>query len=627
MATPEDLINQARSDAGGTYAGATAALGAARAAVASFQPKVLPIVQPAVSLPFPIQAPIPTPALTSVTIERTQQPKQVSGIKVAPDINIPQAPTLNATAPMVYTGSVSGLEQMSATAPEVKTDFVFPTLVLPKLPEPPAPIAIEKPLKPGPIDTTLSLTPLPGLPDAPGDESADVEAVISSVTGTEDDLYGRVSRFITELDPTHRSSMQRLTGAIDDMMAGGTGIRPDVEQAIYNRARARNDAEAMRAQNAVMADIAARGFSMPNGAVLSAMNRARQEAATNSNKTNNEIAISSAELEQKNRQFAITSSIGFRTVIVQTVDGYMKSLIALYSQATDVAKMVLDAKLAVHRAAIDAWRAQADYNKAEISVFEARIQAGLGLIKMYEAELQAVNMERESERNQVEVYKARIDILNAEVAAHKTQVEAIVSEASLEKLKVELYQANVQAYAARAQAKSAEWEGYSARMRGETAKVEAYSAEVAAFGKQVEAYEASIRAQSETVKAISLSNEAILKESAAQWEAYAMEVQAKGTVASTELENQRQALIAFQVQAQAAVANTQVQAEFYKTSSMMAIEKSKHDLAVALAQVDVSQKYVEASTQLHLKQADISASLASASLAGLNVLAATTAEV
>jgi hypothetical protein len=627
MATPEDLINQARSDASGTYADAMAALYQGQAALEKFQPKVLPSVTTPATFTFNQPQPRTPPKPTAVRIEPTEPPPQVTGLVATPSLNIPLEPTLTATVPGLSTIQVAELEPFAEEAPPIKTDFDFPRLTLPVMPAPPAPIVISKPLKPGPIDASLSLTPLTELPAAPSDMELDVDATISRVTATEDDLYGRVTRFVATLDPAHADAMRRLNDMIDSMMAGGTGISPEVEQAIYNRARARNDVEAMRTQNAVMADIAARGFSMPNGAVLSAMNRARQEAATNNNKTNNEIAISSAELEQKNRQFAVTSATGFRTMMVQVMDGYMKSLIGLYSQATDVAKMTLSAKLDAYRAAVDAWKARADYNRAEISVFEARIQAGLGLVKMYEAELQAANVEREGERNQVEVYKARIDILNAEVAAHKSQVEAIVSEASLEKLKVELYQAQVQAYAARAQAKSTEWEGYGARMRGEATKVEAYTARVSAYGKQVEAYEASIRAQAENVKAVSQSNEAILKESASRWAAYSAEVQAKGAVASTELESQRQMIYAYQAEAQTLIANAQVSAEYYKSASTVAIEKSKFDLEKALAQVSVAQEFVKAATQLHLKKADMSSSLASASLAGLNVLAATTADV
>lgn len=84
-----------------------------------------------------------------------------------------------------------------------------------------------------------------------------------------------------------------------------TGILPSVEQAIYNRGRAREAAAStLRAQEAVR-QFASRGFPRPPGALAIELQAAAQEAQNNSITLSREVMIKQAELEQSNRRFSM----------------------------------------------------------------------------------------------------------------------------------------------------------------------------------------------------------------------------------------------------------------------------------------------------------------------------------
>ncbi|MCU9611831.1 hypothetical protein OEK97_28405, partial [Escherichia coli] len=83
-----------------------------------------------------------------------------------------------------------------------------------------------------------------------------------------------------------------------------------------------------------LSDMAARGFTLPTGALTSALQQARQAGADNNAQAARDIVVLQAELEQKNLQFAITTSAGLRTMIVNASAAYMQHVVSIFSQST-----------------------------------------------------------------------------------------------------------------------------------------------------------------------------------------------------------------------------------------------------------------------------------------------------
>ena len=623
----QDLINSAESRVDGFVSEANTALTTAIGAVErlgytqlTFSGTPLPSAPPQ-SVSFVL------PTLGDVSLDLPAEPV---GTLVFQDIAAIQPgtlPTLSAAAPTITLPTEPGaLAAFSNVAPTINTSITFP--------EPPnallnplidAPVLTDRaePVKPQtllpsftaitPLDNTVAPTDLEG-----SFSGAYREAAPQFITM----INGYVDAQLTKLNPKFHGQMAAIETQLTKYLAGGTGLAPEVEDAIYARAQAKNDLEAKRMQDAAFADNAARGFTLPAGVMVSALARARQEAANNNAKAANEIAIAQAEMEQKNLQFAVTASTGLRTAMVNATLSYMQNLGQLNGQALDYGKTVLSSILELYNTAVKAYSVKLEAYKAETMVFEVKLKSAMAGIELYRVEIAALQAMTQVDQSKVEVYKARIDTLTSLSNVYRAQIEAVVGRTSLEKLKLEVFQTQVQTYSAQVQSKNAEWQGYSAAIGGQTAKAQIFNTQVQAFGQQVQAYKAEIEAKAEVVRATATSNDARARQYTATMQGYQTVVQARGQVASTKLENQRQEIVAFQAQTQAAVSQAQVANEYYKSTASIGIENAKLSIQATVSSADMAREYAKTLAQLHTANATIHGSLAGSALAGMNTLVA-----
>lgn len=534
-----------------------------------------------------------------------------------------KAPEFSARAPNLTDPSQpSALQAFSERPPTIELPAQFPQAPDMMVPEPPTETQLVTPTKPN-----------VALPSFAGHRPSDVSAPPSNL-GTElRSAYSQavhdsvsvageyVDAELLKINPQYHSQLNALEDQLTKYLEGGTGLNPVVEDAIYARARSKNDAEARRVRDQALADAAARGFTMPTGALLSATQQARQAGADANATAAREIVVMQAEMEQKNLQFAVTTSAQLRTAAVGAALSYMQNIVALNGQAVDYAKGLVNAMVETYNAVVKAYSAKLEGYKADAQVYQSLLQASLTGVEVYKAEIQAMLAMVNVDQAKVATYRARVDVLTALSGMYKTQVEAVVSQASLERLKVDLYQANVQAYSAEVNAKTAEWQGYAAQLSGNSAKVQAYTAEAQAYSAQVQGYKARVEAQSEAVKAAALTNDARAKQYVAKWDGYKAVVSSKGEVARTKLENQRQEVIAFQAQSQAAVANAQVGVEYYKATGQIGVANAGLLLQSSIADVEAKSKYIQLLSTLHTANATVHANLAGSAMAGMNALA------
>jgi len=123
------------------------------------------------------------------------------------------------------------------------------------------------------------------------------------------------------------------------------------------------------------------------------------------------------------------------------------------------------------------------------------------------------------------------------------------------------------------------------------------------------------------VQAAAQTNDARAKQYVATMDGYRTVVQAKGEVARTQLENQRQQLVAFQAEVSAAVAQATSKTEYYKATSGVAIENGRLSVEAMLKSAELAQSYGKTIATLHNANATVHANLAGAAMAGMNALA------
>lgn len=568
------------------------------------------------------------PVLSPVDMAQVTPPAPPVTFQDIPVVDTSGLPVLSATPPAITLPTApSQLAGFNEAAPTISTNIAFPeppsALMAPLFDAPVLPTRVE-PDKPQTMIPSFSVSAPTGMPDAPTALADSFDAAYrNAAPSTITMLNGFVDAQLTKFNPRYAEQMGKIEDQLATYLAGGTGLNPAAETAIYERARGKNDAEARRVRDAAFKDAAARGFTLPPGALSSALQQARQAAADNNATAAREIVVMQAEMEQKNLQFAVTTSADLRKTMLSAALSYHQNLISINGQALDYAKTVMGAMIEVYNAAVKAYGVRLDTYRAEASVYEIKLKAAMAGIELYQAEIQALTALTNVDRTKVDVYRARIEVLTSLSNVYRSQIEAVVGRTSLEKLKLEVFQAKVQTYATQVQGKNAEWQGFTAAIEGQTARAKIYGIEVEAYGAKVNGYKAGIEAKSAAVQAAALTNKARADQYTASIQGYSAVVQANGVVAQTKLENQRQGIIAFQAQSQAVVANAQVKLTYYQISSGIAIKNAEMNMTAQIQQAETRRAYSKSIADLGTANAQIYTGAANAAMSGMNSFAAT----
>ena len=539
---------------------------------------------------------------------------------------VPGLPPINNARliPLVPPTRPDRLAEFRYAEPRIKTDITFPEppdeLLHPNIP---VPILTdhEVPLKPqvrlpsfDSVAPTLDATAPTDLDQVLATQYAAVAP--SFVTA----MDGYVDAMLTKRNPQYAAQMAAIEAQLTKYLQGGTGLNPTVEDAIYERARSKANAEASRVRAQAWDEAASRGFTIPNGALLSAVQTARQAGADTNAAGAREIVVMQAEMEQKNLQFAVTTSTGLRTALLSATLSYHQNLVSINGQALDYAKSVMTALIETYNTAVKAFTAKLEGYKADAVVFETKLKGAMAYIELYTAEIKALEAMISVDKARVDVYRARIETLSSLANVYRSQIDAVQGRTNLEKLKLEVFQAQVQTYSAQVQAKNAEWQGYSAAITGEEVKVRAYSAEVQAFIADVGGYTADIQAKSEVIKATTLTNQSRASQFQSQLSAYQAVVQTMGEKARTELSVASQTLNAFQAKIQAEIGQAQVQQGYYRAASEIAISNATGNFKAQIGQAESKRAYVQTIAQLGTANANIYGNLAGSAMSGMNTL-------
>lgn len=459
-------------------------------------------------------------------------------------------------------------------------------------------------------------------PTTPGDLEAKFDASYRGAsTSMVTAVNGYVDAELIKINPQYHTQMAAIETQLTTYLAGGTGLKPEIEDAIYSRARERNDAEAKRQADAVYNESAARGFTIPNGALNSQIQRLRQESANNSNKTSNEIAIAQAEMEQKNLQFAVTTSTSLRTAMVNTTMAYMGQLVAINGQAIDYAKNVLNALISVYDIAAKVFAAKLDAYKAEAAVYETRMRGAQMGVELYKAEIEGVMAQVNVDKARVDAYQATVQAYSLLTNVYKAQVDAAVSKASFEKLKVDLYQAQVQAFGETVRMKSAEWGGFQAQVEGELAKFKAFQSDVDAHRANVEAYKALIEAQSSSSRAEAATNEARSESYNAAAKAFTAHLEANKAKMEGEFRIEDNKLTGFKARVGLMTAASEENFKYYQINHGTKVENAKLKMQRILAEVENERAYRETMARVNTANLQAYGQLAAAAMSGMNTLA------
>jgi hypothetical protein len=279
----------------------------------------------------------------------------------------------------------------------------------------------------------------------------------------------------------------------DYIVNGGTGLPPDVEEALWNRARDRE----YRAQADAIGDLErmeALGYAFPPGVYVNARLKITTEMGYVASTLSREIAIEQAKLEQSNIQWAMQSAVQLEGQLINYNN-------AVEQRLFDAVKYATEAGIQIYNAQVQAYAAYLDAYKTKVAIYDAMIKGELAKVEAYKAEMDAESTKAQINNALVSQYKTQVDAALANVEIFKAEIGAIQLKAEIEKMKIEIFGEQVKAYGSKVSAYTAGVEGFRAKVGAEASKQEAFKSQVQAYSAQVEAGTKTITAKIDEFKA------------------------------------------------------------------------------------------------------------------------------
>lgn len=539
------------------------------------------------------------PKLDNVNFVEPSEPDAPDGIVDPANLVFDSIPDFDITAP-TFTSPVkpSAIATFNEQAPEVIVDAAFPEVPsqllsfdfeMPTIPDRDTPIkpniAIPSFDEVAPVDNVGSIGNL-----SSQFQAGYASAVPSMLAKAESEFDSALAK----INPRYSEAMEKIEQKLSAYLDGGTALNPAVENAIYERGRAKLTAEYLRAVDVAEKDSASRGFPMPPGALIAARMNLRKAAGDNNAMLAREVAINQANMEQENLKFAVTTSAQVRSTVVNSALQHEQGAIQIIGLAIDFGKTIVDSLLKAYNAQIERYRISLDAYKTKAGVFETRMRAVSAAIDIYKAEIDALQSLTNVDRAKIESFNSKVNSLRALGDVYKTQVDAVVSKAQLEKLKIDVFKIKAEIYQTQMQAKNAEWQGFDSELRGEEAKQRVFETQLRSYQVKLTASETKMKMAIDQVQAQLQKNDGIYKQYDSKVKAFNSIVSARAEIAKVGLENQRQKVLAFQMEAQTSMAESDARAKYYQAVNLVALENARMFSNREIKQAELSLRKTEA---------------------------------
>jgi hypothetical protein len=488
--------------------------------------------------PYQYKLPSP-PSVFPVPMPIGPQKPSSPGLPVEPTLvevgmNVPSptfgvAPTDKPTPPVIQLPSQPG---------DAPADFTgtAPTVATPSFPVKPALFALPSSTLPYPtvtIPTAPAFTPPTFEGVAPGDiATLTVDEYLTKLT----DTYANYSTLIPALVQSNcftwframvgeNPNIRKIDGIISSYLdTGGAGTPTPIEEAIVTRATDRVGAEARRKRMGVWEKVAAYGFSLPSGALMSGLKEERATMAEAVSKVATDVAIENLKLEHDHMKFMTQLGVELQKVLLSFAGETANTVTALNAQSIEMTKLVLTGLIEVNNIMVKVYLAKWEGFKAAVEVFRAKWMGIEAQIRAYEAQIRAELAKTEVNKSVVAVLEAMVHANQAVVAMYKTQVEAETAKIEADRVRVMAFEAIVRAYVAKVEAFRARWEGYRAAVEGQVAVSHVYESQVRGYTAEVEAYRANVQAYGEEVRGFSAQVEAISRQNETALKAWATHI-------------------------------------------------------------------------------------------------------
>ncbi len=275
--------------------------------------------------------------------------------------------------------------------------------------------------------------------------------------------------------------LDSLKEHLQSMMDGGLGLPAAIEQALFDRGRARSDLLANKRVQEVADTLAARGLVEPAPYLARRLDEARQEGRLEYAALNRDITIESAKISIENVKYALAQAGSLEVALLQNNS-------QINQRALDAAKIASDIQVAVFNALVTRFNLDVELFKADAEVFKQRIQAAIAVAELYKAQIEGQKAIGDLNEALIRQYSAQIESINVLATIYRTQVEAARARGEINTQRLEQARVRAQTFGIQVDAWGKEQEGYKNQVDAALGNVRVYEAIGNVYGRRVEAF-------------------------------------------------------------------------------------------------------------------------------------------
>lgn len=516
---------------------------------------------------------------------------------------------------------VYNVQPLAADAPEVDTNFETPDAPVINLPDAPELGSITVNDAPQVTVPTFDKDFIFGDPTAIDDVAARFEAEYENALPVmKDYIDSAVEEWVNKYSPNYYDGLAQLEAKLASDMPGGQALSDEVEQAIYDRARARTEAE-RAAEEAKLTDaMGKRGFDLPPGAVAGGLQQIAASSARNNAMQAAETAIERAKIEVQHVQFVMQQANFLRQFMQNLAMQRAQQMGSVNGQAIQYASQLADILLQVYQSYLRQYEAALAYYRTEAEVFEVRIKSALAELEAYRIEVEGKKLQGDLQKQEIELFSEQINAEQAKIQLYLGELQGITTEAELERTKVQVFGEQVNAYVGEVRAKTAEFAAYQAAISGDEAKVNAYVQQVNAYRAEVDAARAQLGGEVAYSESIASYNRNLSEQFRTEVAAYTTEVQAESTRFNASSDAYRTGLEAYRTQLSAQIDVLRSQIDEDRINLESAVAKFQGDIDIATKNADVFMKHVDILSSTASNSARTAGTIASSALDSNNTM-------
>jgi len=498
--------------------------------------------------------------------------------------------------------------------PEVDTSIDIPQLDIaepstPTLSMPEAPIApdIESPEMP-----TLDKVTLPDLPNI--DTSLDfpeppplLELEAPSWS------YTPPSEYKSALMDILNNKLQ------NNIVNGGTGLPEDIEQAIYDRQKERDEQQINETINQAMETWASRGFDLPPGMLMAEVDKILLDYQHSKLDRSRDIAINQAELEQKNMQFSIQAGIDLERLRVQI-------FMDLANIALNAAKSYADIGIAIYNAKVTQYRALVDSYRTQMEAVRQKLEAQVTKLEVYKGQLDGARLQEELNKDKLNVFNSQLEAVRNKIAIYNSKVETYKSFIQTELAKIDAFKGQIEAYVGKVNAYATKVSAISKKLEIGKLKVDIANTKASLKRTEMEAYRTKVEAEATKAQITNEINKAKLSSYESEAQVKLKEIESSLMINQSKIDEFKAKTDLYKTKAQIQVEKSKLnvmqyeaQLEAYKNDYVLALEQAKYKLNSAIEAAKIS---VTAATA----GGDIYSNMVAGALSAINAIASVSAQ-